>query len=147
MRWRNREHNCEIQVLYHLKQEPCWWIWNALNHYPNFQCPSRPLFFLKHFFSSREWSFPTLLESLFSFKPCMKTLFFFSAWFYLKEVLAEIREYSGKSRILPPLSQLPISLCWASLCFRPPSWVSPLRSLQDIWSSVSGSGYFWPDPL
>lgn len=84
--------NCEIQVLYHLKQETCWWIWNTLKHSPNFQCPSRLLLFLKSFWSSREWSFPALLESLFSFKLHMETLFFCSTWFCLKEVLAERRE-------------------------------------------------------
>lgn len=71
---------------------------------------------LKCFFSIREWSFPTLLESLFSFKPCMKTLFFFSTWFYLKEVLAEIRTILEREEtLLPPLLQLSISQAEAEL--------------------------------
>lgn len=74
----NRSHAGEFEIP--------WITLQTFSVHPD-SCP-----FLSVFFSIREWSFPTLLESLFSFKTCMKTLFFFSTWLYRKEVLAEIRE-------------------------------------------------------
>lgn len=145
MRWRNREQT--------VKYKFCTiWNRNCAGEFeipwssPNFQCPSRLLSFLKVFSSSREWSFPTLLESLFSFRPFS----FVQPDFILKNCWQKWENCSGKSRNLP-LSPFTatyfLDWSWASLCFRPPSQVSSLRCLEDIWSCVSGSGYFWLEPL
>lgn len=102
--------------------------------------------FLRFFSSSREWSFPTLLESLFSFRPFS----FVQPDFILKNCWQKWENCSGKSRN-PPLAPFTatyfLNWSWVSLCFRPPSQVSSLRRLEDTWSCVSRSGYFWLEPL